>query len=437
MEKAEGEDNGEEREETVEEKIDRLGRETDDLYEQLRRLLSSSSSPSPPLPCTLPPVRVPEPLLKLRRAIKEKHIERELLLEEQRSSKVVEEYLKDNPSILEKVDDCPICLDPMYDWGFFLCCGKTVCESCAEPLLATNETCPLCRERFPSGTYEVMGILREKAAEGKDWAQCLLGQKYHHGMSGLAQDEHKAESLFRSSAAQGNSNAQYYLGVIEKKRDNPSEAFQLYQAAASQGDMAALSALAMYYHQGDVVREDDMEAVRIATVSARLQNANPRANLVLGHYFAFGGGGLDRSMVRSVHYLKRAIGEFDLNPDTTRRYAAALINISSSYYPECATPPSGDNNWPEALFWYRRAIAQLTDAETIPFVESYESKIKEMCAYCYKSLSTDKPKCCTECKAAYYCSRECQAADWKAGHKKDCVKSLKKRLRATGKFNDL
>jgi len=427
MEQRKGdEDNDEQREETVQEKIDRLGKEVQDMQKADQWMRSSC-----------PPGIIPGPLLKLRREIKEKDIERELLLEEQRASKVVAEYLKDNASILEKVDDCPICLEPMFDWGFFLCCGKTVCESCAEPLLATNETCPLCRERFPSGTYEVMGILREKAAEGKDWAQCLLGQKYHHGNMGLAPDEHKAESLYRSSAAQGYSNAQNFLGIIEESRGNYPEACQLFQAAASQGNVSALSSLVKFYHQGEVVERDDMEAVRIATVSARLPNNNPRGTETLGHYFAYGEGGLESSMVRSVYYYKPAIEEFELHPNTTRRYALSLIDISSTYYPDCITPPSGDNNWPEALFWYRRAIAQLTDAETIPFVESYESKIKEMCACCYRSLSTDNRKCCVECRAVYYCSRECQTEDWKAGHKKDCVKSLKKRLRATGKFDNI
>jgi len=428
MEQRKGdEDNDEQREETVQEKIDRLGKEVQDMQKADQWMRSSC-----------PPGIIPGPLLKLRREIKEKDIERELLLEEQRASKVVAEYLKDNASILEKVDDCPICLEPMFDWGTFLCCGKSVCISCVEPLLATNETCPLCRERFPTETYEVMSILREKTAEGKDWAQCLLGRNYHHGISGLAQNEHKAESLFRSSAAQGNSVAQYYLGVIQEKRDHPSEAFQLFQAAASLGNMAALSSLGRYYHQGEVVEQDDMEAVRIATVSARLQNGDPGANQVLGYYFALGKGGLETSVVRSVYYLKPVIeNNHECPPDIMRLYASFLIDISSTYYPDCITPPSGDNNWPEALFWYRRAIAQLTDAETIPFVESYESKIKEMCACCYRSLSTDNRKCCVECRAVYYCSRECQTEDWKAGHKKDCVKSLKKRLRATGKFDNI
>ena len=109
--------------ETVEETIDRLGKEIQDLRDQVKMILTCLP------PITRPPV--PEPLLKLRRAIKKKDTERELLLEEQRASKVVEEYLQENPTILEKVDDCPICLEPIFDVGgavTFLCCGKQTCR---------------------------------------------------------------------------------------------------------------------------------------------------------------------------------------------------------------------------------------------------------------------------------------------------------------------
>mmetsp|Transcript_9158 Transcript_9158/g.19492 ORF Transcript_9158/g.19492 Transcript_9158/m.19492 type:complete len:150 (+) Transcript_9158:92-541(+) len=131
MERVEA-DEGEEREETIEEKIERLAVEIQDIQEQGERLLRSLSA------ITIPPV--PEPLLKLRRAVKEKETERELLLEDQRASKVVEEYLKENPSILEKVDECPICLEPIFDIeaaATFLCCGNRVCGDCSTPLIAS------------------------------------------------------------------------------------------------------------------------------------------------------------------------------------------------------------------------------------------------------------------------------------------------------------
>jgi len=135
--------------------------------------------------------------------------------------------------------------------------------------------------------------------------------------------------------------------------------------------------------------------------------------------------------------MKLALEESESSPCDMVFYAKLLWHLSGSYYPDYEISPSGDNHVPEALFWYRRAHAKSMDAETVELFGSYESKVKEMCACCYKPLSTDKSKCCVECKAVYYCSRECQATDWKAGHKKDCVKSLKKRLRATGNFNGI
>ena len=424
-------DEDEDREETVDEKIDRLGKEVEDLQEEVSRIRSSSP------PITRPPV--PEPLLKLRCAIKEKDTERELLLEDQRASKVVEEYLQENPSILEKVDDCPICLEPIFDFsGVFACCGKNVCPSCSEPLRRTaNDTCPLCRGRFPP-RGEGLRILHSKAAAGHAWAQCILGIKYFSGSSELAVDEQKAESLFRSAADQGDSVAYDRLGQIEDERNNVSEARQLFEAAASRGHMSALGHLgATYYCIGESSEKDAVKAVRLVTVSAKLQSTALCAHEVLGYCFARGEGGLEPSTVRSVYYMKAAVEDTELSPNFMILYASSLLDLAALYFPDYNIPPSGHNVLPEALFWFRRADAISMNAAALPFLGSVESAVKELCACCYRTLSTDKPKCCVECRAAHYCCRECQVKDWKAGHKKDCVKSLKKRLRATGKFDNI
>ena len=171
-------------------------------------------------------------------------------------------------------------------------------------------------------------------------------------MLGLAVDKQKAESLFRSAADQGHSNAQYYLGRIERERNNYSEACRLFEAAASQGHMNALGRLGMYYYRGEGVEEDAVKAVRLLTVSAKLQTADRCAHQMLASCFARGEGGLERSMVRSVYYMKPAIEETELSPDFMRLYASILLAISALYYPDYKIPPSGDNNLPEALFWY-------------------------------------------------------------------------------------
>jgi hypothetical protein len=42
------------------------------------------------------------------------------------------------------------------------------------------------------------------------------------------------------------------------------------------------------------------------------------------------------------------------------------------------------------------------------------------CRYCRNEDPKMELKKCSQCKTAEYCSKECQVADWRAGHKKEC-----------------
>lgn len=49
--------------------------------------------------------------------------------------------------------------------------------------------------------------------------------------------------------------------------------------------------------------------------------------------------------------------------------------------------------------------------KSYPMVTAIESKsMNNVCSYCYKSF--EKLSRCSKCRAVYYCSRECQKADW-------------------------
>ena len=52
---------------------------------------------------------------------------------------------------------------------------------------------------------------------------------------------------------------------------------------------------------------------------------------------------------------------------------------------------------------------------------------------CHRAETHDKPQFarCSKCKVAVYCSRECQAHDWKARHKKVCKHVAKEREKIT------
>ena len=67
----------------------------------------------------------------------------------------------------------------------------------------------------------------------------------------------------------------------------------------------------------------------------------------------------------------------------------------------------------KALLWLKRAAEQGFEAAT----KLIDAAFKTMCFSCGKMGTM---KCCSRCKCAYYCSRDCQAAAWKSGHKATC-----------------
>ena len=67
----------------------------------------------------------------------------------------------------------------------------------------------------------------------------------------------------------------------------------------------------------------------------------------------------------------------------------------------------------KALLWLKRASEQ----GHVNATNLVKTEFKTTCFYCG---NTGTMKCCSRCKCAYYCSRDCQAAAWKSGHKATC-----------------
>ena len=55
-----------------------------------------------------------------------------------------------------------------------------------------------------------------------------------------------------------------------------------------------------------------------------------------------------------------------------------------------------------------------------------------VCWYARCRAGLKKPLVCSQCKAAVYCSRDCQVKDWKAGHKQACKGRIKTKEDAAG-----
>ncbi|MDR3736462.1 MAG: zinc finger MYND domain-containing protein [Acidobacteriaceae bacterium] len=60
------------------------------------------------------------------------------------------------------------------------------------------------------------------------------------------------------------------------------------------------------------------------------------------------------------------------------------------------------------------------------FKEQEEATEGIVCGYCNKPQGEGKFDMCSACKKVYYCSKECQLKDWKAGHKAVCTKHAAK-----------
>ena len=71
-----------------------------------------------------------------------------------------------------------------------------------------------------------------------------------------------------------------------------------------------------------------------------------------------------------------------------------------------------------AFFWFTRADEQ--------GVEQAATSLDAVKSECFSCGKTGKMKRCLQCKCAYYCSRECQAAAWKCGHKAACKQIRRK-----------
>ena len=104
-------------------------------------------------------------------------------------------------------------------------------------------------------------------------------------------------------------------------------------------------------------------------------------------------------------------------------YSKAQYNLAIMYvYDQDGLPVSME----EALLWLKRAAEQGHENAT-NFVET------EFKTTCFSCGTTGTMKCCSQCKCAYYCSRECQAAAWKSGHKATCKQIQRMQKKTTKK----
>ena len=360
---------------------------------------------------------------------------------------------------------CPICLEDLPDMTWrgnertrLLCCGKQMCKACAnlfsnhhklgsvnaaaaEALQAPEHLpitdledleesfkraivaliCPMCRSEVPRTEEDRFRCVENNVKNHKDWAWAhfILGCHYNKG-----------------------------IGCIP----DPKQAFFYFEKAANMGDVSELETLEAIHELGNCyIRGTGVEKSQAKTIHWYKQSAN--AGFALSHYalgriyydqrkftdafrfFEFGanqghaasqsslaccyvhGEGVQPSFPKSMFWNKQSANNGD--QFSMANYAANLMQITEMQ-DAGKFDLAGKSVIPEALYWARKSKAAGREkAETlISQIESYASRV---CAHCKNILPLSGPRKCAQCKAAYYCGRDCQLQHWKRGHKWDCM----------------
>ena len=124
-------------------------------------------------------------------------------------------------------------------------------------------------------------LMRVAADQGNSVAQYELGVMYDEGR-GVIQDYKEAVKWFRLSADQGNARAQFNLGVMYVEGQGVTqdfkEAVKWYRLSADQRDAIAQSNLGFMYANGQGVTQDYVRAHMWWNISASSGHKNSEAN---------------------------------------------------------------------------------------------------------------------------------------------------------------
>ncbi|MDR2868931.1 MAG: sel1 repeat family protein [Deferribacteraceae bacterium] len=153
------------------------------------------------------------------------------------------------------------------------------------------------------------------AKQGNTTAQYNLGLYYEFG-NGVPQDYAKAAKWYTKSAEEGYSDAQYNLGLLYHNGNGVpqdyAKALQWFMACAEQDDARAQYAVGLYFYEG-FVKQDYKEAMKWYEKAAKQGDAKAQNNLGLCYMQHFHRlGDIDRSAelddyAKAIGWLKKAL----------------------------------------------------------------------------------------------------------------------------------
>lgn len=196
--------------------------------------------------------------------------------------------------------------------------AATTLGICAAPSLSAQA---------PAEPQLTLAVVQAEAAKGHADAISTLGWMYETG-KGVAEDDAKAASLYRTAVAQGDAFGQWRMGVMIDEgavAGSVEQAVALFRQAAAHKSPGATASLGVMYATGRGVERDYETAMRYYQAAARMGSAHGLEGI--GVLYA-NGQGVERDMNEALaHWLVAAsAGDED---------AMALL---MQYMPSSGTP---------------------------------------------------------------------------------------------------
>ena len=151
-----------------------------------------------------------------------------------------------------------------------------------------------------------LAVVQAEAAKGQADAISTLGWMYETG-KGVAEDDAKAASLYRTAITQGDAFGQWRMGVMiddGAAQGTHDQAVALFRQAAAQKSAGATASLGVMYATGRGVERDYDAAMRYYQAAARMGSAHGIEGI--GVLYA-NGQGVERNMNEALaHWLVAA-----------------------------------------------------------------------------------------------------------------------------------
>ncbi|KAL9190307.1 hypothetical protein ACHAXT_007518 [Thalassiosira profunda] len=351
---------------------------------------------------------------------------------EQRRVDAVVRAREEEISFGKNVDDCPICLDPLYAGithrlfvGALPCCGKQICVSCAD---------------------DHVEKIQEEFTKTKPYYQYVTGKDYFTGGRGgiNRSNDRKALQYMKMAAKGGEAEAQALLGLFYHQSPrgiverSTTDALYWYETAASNGHVFSHMSYAMALIK-EWIKSPDTENHQVYPMTAfAAHHGILQAQSHLSDYYSYFQPDFDvvtkKSFIRAKYWLGKVLRSPQSEvveqgqANAYGRYASILLALQDENM-NGVSDVAGHSSVPEALYWFRKA-------KEVNSVTPQDEKLMEQCelvgtfrCHCCKT-SSEKYKLagqgnmmkCRRCHWARYCSKQCQVRHWEMGHKKDCKK---------------